>query len=421
MEGTFKELKYLTLGTPACTYKNTRIPDRLASKIKSYLFTFSLLTRYSNQRSGRTERERRYDPFRRKRTNSYCRPTWCSQGARFVAIFRKPFLLSSTSQFFNSRSLSCTMFTRFAERRRREEPRDKKATLDVPQKFDSVLSQPFGQWNDIENVVGEFVPEWTHTQRSLVIQNLIGFLELKVIMEDHAPNQLLAPTKLVARAWQALILETMLYKKVAIAIQDFHGRPHRMIPHSFMEDVGPGAYEVRLKRTQHLFQTYHGDTMPSFLEEIDNDFSLSGASALTEAVGILNCASASCTAHETGRRTSRDVIEGPMPVTIEKDSSLNNFSSTWFSPERWLCVDLVKEVFCDDDYSVDGTMPLDEDEKSIVTPARNTPSGEDEDVKSIATLDRNPVSTERDDSPQKANTQIGFSTFERSDSALVDR
>jgi hypothetical protein len=288
------------------------------------------------------------------------------------------------------------MFTRFAERRRKEEPRDK-VTLEVPQTFNSVLNEPFEQWNDIENAVGEFVPEWTHTQRSFIIQNLIRFLELKVIMEEHAPSQLLAPTKLVARAWQALILETMLYKKVAAAIQDFHRRPHRMIRHSLMEEVGLGAYEVRLKRTQHLFQTYHSDTMPSFLEEINNDFSLTDASALTEAVGILNCASTRCTAHETGRRTFRDIIEGPMPEKIENDISQTKFSRTWFSPERWLCVDIVKEVLCDDDYSVDGTMPLDEDEKSIFTPDRSTPSYEDEDEKSIDTPYRNPMSTEGDD------------------------
>ena len=158
----------------------------------------------------------------------------------------------------------------------------------TPKKFESVLSKPFEKWNEVETVAAEFLPNWTNTQRSFVIRYLIQFLELKVVMEEYKPDQLLAPTRVIDKAWQALALETRLYRRVIHAIQDFHGRPHRMIHYSLrLFDQTAGA--ERLKRTQSLFKVYFNDNMPTSLDEIGaSDASLMDASALTDALGFWN-------------------------------------------------------------------------------------------------------------------------------------
>ena len=47
--------------------------------------------------------------------------------------------------------------------------------------FKSVLTQPlFSLWNEIEDIVTEFLNDWSHSQRSCVIKNLIRFLELRL-------------------------------------------------------------------------------------------------------------------------------------------------------------------------------------------------------------------------------------------------
>jgi hypothetical protein len=91
--------------------------------------------------------------------------------------------------------------------------------------FKSVLTQPlFSLWNEIEDIVTEFLNDWSRSQRSCVIKNLIRFLELKVIMDEYTSNGLLSPTLVVAHVWHVLILETELYRDVIYAIQDFHAR-----------------------------------------------------------------------------------------------------------------------------------------------------------------------------------------------------
>lgn len=135
--------------------------------------------------------------------------------------------------------------------------------------FQSVLTKPFRLWNNIEEIIAEFLSEWSPSQRSCLIQNVLRFLELKVIMEEYEPNKLLAPTQLVAHAWHVLILQTGLYRDVTFAIQDFHARPRRMIHHALLSRSEKNAYQERLERTQRLFQSYYQSQMPSELAEID--------------------------------------------------------------------------------------------------------------------------------------------------------
>lgn len=132
-------------------------------------------------------------------------------------------------------------------------------------KFKSVLAQPFPLWNDIEDIVGEFLVYLNNSQRSNVIKNLIRFLELKVITEDYSSNGLLSPTEVVAHVWHVLILETELYRDVIYAIQDFHARPHRFIHHALFRKYNTKEYHERLDRTQRLFKSYYGSKMPTVL------------------------------------------------------------------------------------------------------------------------------------------------------------
>lgn len=133
--------------------------------------------------------------------------------------------------------------------------------------FKSVLTQPlFSLWNEIEDIVTEFLNDWSHSQRSCVIKNLIRFLELKVIMDEYTSNGLLSPTLVVAHVWHVLILETELYRDVIYAIQDFHARPHRMIHHALVRRYDTDEYLEQQERTQRLFQTYYGSEMPTELK-----------------------------------------------------------------------------------------------------------------------------------------------------------
>jgi hypothetical protein len=197
----------------------------------------------------------------------------------------------------------------FAQRKQKDKSR--KDYFTIPKHFESVLSQPFQKWNEIEIVVAEFLPEWSNTQRSSAIQSLVQFLELKVVMEEYRPGHLLAPTEVIDKVWQALVLETRLHRRVTSAIQDFHGRPHRMIHYS-LRILNKKAFEEQLQRTQSLFKIYFDDTMPSSLDEIDNELSLTDTSALTEVLGIWNFQAPACSSIEVG---------GPVPRIIEKKPS----------------------------------------------------------------------------------------------------
>lgn len=151
--------------------------------------------------------------------------------------------------------------------------------------FLSVLSVPFTAWNELENVIGEFCPDWSHIHRSYIVQHLIRFLELKVLMEEFATKRLLAPTPLLAQAWRALILDKKLHAQVIHDIQDFHGRPHQVLKFTLQKkdlELCRGGNVDRLARTQHLFQWCYGDAMLSSVEDIEAELSVTDTSTITD-------------------------------------------------------------------------------------------------------------------------------------------
>jgi len=152
-----------------------------------------------------------------------------------------------------------------------EKSPDNKKTRTGRIKFKSVLTKPFPLWNEVEDIVGEFLKYLNSGQRRRVIKDLIRFLELKVIMEEYSSNGLLSPTEAVAHVWHVLILETELYRDVVYSIQDFHARPHRFIHHALFRKYNTKEYHERLERTQRLFKSYYGTEMPTVLRmEGDN-------------------------------------------------------------------------------------------------------------------------------------------------------
>jgi len=133
--------------------------------------------------------------------------------------------------------------------------------------FVSVLDRPFAPWNEIDVVFAALVPEWTKFIRGKLIHHLIHFLELKVSLNEYLPGNLLIPSPLIDKAWKALIIETLVYRRVIKTIQDFHGRPHKMIHYSIFT-TQDGDVETKFQRTQSLFQLYYKERMPCFLQDV---------------------------------------------------------------------------------------------------------------------------------------------------------
>ena len=95
-----------------------------------------------------------------------------------------------------------------------------------------------------------------------MVHLLVHFLELKVGMNEYVPdNLLLAPSPLLDQAWRALILETQLYEKVLYAVEDFHGKPRKMIHYTVIRK-GQDNWGERFRRTQSLFHVYFREEMP---------------------------------------------------------------------------------------------------------------------------------------------------------------
>lgn len=290
------------------------------------------------------------------------------------------------------------MFTRLENkmRKRRKTLSGRRVTFNIPSKFESVLNQPFEKWNELEHIVEAFLPDWTFTQRSVIIQNLVRFLELKIMMEDYDSKSLLSATFLVAQAWQALVLETKLYKQVTYAIQNFHGRPHKLIHHSLMKQADVGFYEDRLRRTQSLFKCYYDEIMPKSLGDIDIDNSLADASALTEMNGqwpLPIIAGCSDQLHEESfpALPSEDGGEGDQyqHQKRSKQNQNNQANSTVTSPPqpstssypaaaaaellsaRCMCFRIMSETFFGEE-DIDGDESIYDDDVSIVTPEKTS-------------------------------------------------
>jgi hypothetical protein len=153
--------------------------------------------------------------------------------------------------------------------------------------FRSVLSQPFARWNDIETAIMLFEPDWTPKQRGSLIESLTQFLELRISMEEYIPSHLLAPTRLVERAWRAVILDTRLYRKVCVAIQAFHNKPKKPVHYSILEysEEHTSEYFKKVRRTQSLMKTYYGTEMPESLDDAESVCSAGDTSTLTDVMG----------------------------------------------------------------------------------------------------------------------------------------
>ena len=152
--------------------------------------------------------------------------------------------------------------------------------------FRSILSVPFGKWNDIESAIMMMEPDWTPKQRGSLIESLIQFLELKVTTEGFIPAHLVAPTRLVEKAWRALIMDTRLYKKVVTIIQSFHNKTKKPIHYSVLEysEEHTSNYYAKVRRTQSLMKSYYGSEMPESLDDADTVCSEGDTSTLTDAM-----------------------------------------------------------------------------------------------------------------------------------------
>lgn len=264
----------------------------------------------------------------------------------------------------------------FQGKKNRSKPRKTKGSKSKTSSsiFLSVLSQPFAPWNDLEITIGEFCPDWSHTHRSYIVQQLVRFLELKVVTEEFAKKKLLAPTQLLAQAWQAVILDSKLYLKVIYDIQGFHERPHMVLRHPLQRrDLLLGkensANAKRVERTQHLFQSYYGETMLTCLDDMEVDLSLTDTSTITEGLGLWNLPVPRC--------GSGDVTSTSKRSGGGTSSSLKHHIAT---SAYWLkntCFDAVSDMLfrCEDseDGSLAGTVLLDDwDEMSPPTNTNTT-------------------------------------------------
>mmetsp|Transcript_21286 Transcript_21286/g.52450 ORF Transcript_21286/g.52450 Transcript_21286/m.52450 type:complete len:437 (+) Transcript_21286:225-1535(+) len=168
--------------------------------------------------------------------------------------------------------------------------------------FRSVLGQPIPVWNDMEEAVVQYAPQWKPSQRSKLIELWIKFMELKVIVEDYATNEedlLLAPTQLVARVWYSITQNSHLYQEITYWIQDYHNKDRRLIyrppltlysgadeskaaeetssgpsdpkddDDSNIAQFQEGAHH-RLERAQRLFICYFQQAMPESLKAVNN-------------------------------------------------------------------------------------------------------------------------------------------------------
>ena len=161
--------------------------------------------------------------------------------------------------------------------------------------FTSVLLQPLPVWNDMEEAVLQYAPQWKPSQRSKLIELWIKFIELKVIVEDYSTDEddlLLEPTQLIGRVWYSIAENPNLYQEVTFWIQDFHHKERRLIyrppltlirANDLQEDASHGSYDAtstsaqfqnehhhKLERAQRLFICYFQQPMPESLQAVSN-------------------------------------------------------------------------------------------------------------------------------------------------------
>jgi hypothetical protein len=253
--------------------------------------------------------------------------------------------------------------------------------------FVSVLSSPFAPWNDLEIAIGDDFPDWSLTHRSHIVQHLVRFLELKVLTEEFAQdNALLAPTPLVALAWQAVIHDGALYNRTIHTIQEFHGRPKQLLRFSLQRSEYHGKVDQeRLDRAQVLFKAYYHEPMIASLEDPD-DVSLEDTSAITDHF-FLRC----------GGAAEKNTL------SKKKESNYESNPHKTARPSWWPChtnsmMDVIGDLlFCqeNEEKSQESTVVVDDIEEENDIDA-DTPTGDffrcvgdggDQDYDSAFTLD----------------------------------
>lgn len=154
-------------------------------------------------------------------------------------------------------------------------PFGKTASIKVPrvsssptgERFKSVLDHPFLHWKDLDSVLNITFPEWTQQNRGQMIHHFIHFLELKIALDEYISDGLLAPSPPIDKTWRAVILETQLYQNVLKTIQEFHGKPKKMLHYSIFQSKEEKVRQDKLRRTQSLFTVYFVETMPMSINE----------------------------------------------------------------------------------------------------------------------------------------------------------
>lgn len=266
-----------------------------------------------------------------------------------------------------------------------------KPTFTLSQPFVSVLSQPFSKWNELEHVIGEFAPEWNYMYRSYITMHLVRFLELKVMIEEFSDSPLLSPSRLIARAWQALILVPNLYMEVTYDIQDFHRRPRLALSHELMKQIPMQAYMKRLERTQRLLNFHYHETMPITLDDIELDLSMkTETSALTDVVAAEAwhlttppCAVVGAPQCAVVRERRTDKRKGtkttPTPPRVKKENFKFGLQSMM---SNWMCWDAMKDAlnFKGEDSSLEETEIVDDIEELSANFIQETAEVEEKEV-----------------------------------------
>lgn len=124
--------------------------------------------------------------------------------------------------------------------------------------------------NYITRLLSFRFPHWSSTKVHQVCTHTLLFLDLKVACQDFESKSILCPTDIIDQAWRVLVLETQLYARITAFIHEYHHHhepgdtQHRTIHYSIFEDhVNPEPRQVRIERTQVLFEGMYGAWMVS--------------------------------------------------------------------------------------------------------------------------------------------------------------
>ena len=116
--------------------------------------------------------------------------------------------------------------------------------------------------DELKDVYHSIAPglDWAPDQCQVMLSHFVHFLELKVILRDYHPGEMLAPSAVMDQMWRGVILETQLYESLTYAIQDHYNKDHAMIHHSVRTKNNESASD-RFDRTRKLFRDFFGENM----------------------------------------------------------------------------------------------------------------------------------------------------------------